>query len=129
MAVAAVVAVLLGFGIGTITAGHSKAEVPVRSANLMEARLVSGDHSVGYVYLASGSPAWMFMSVATANWSGIVWCQVTSAGGEIMTVGRFNLVRGHGAWGVPLSIASSRVRSASLVDASGVTLASANLSS
>jgi len=129
MAAAAAIAVLFGFGIGTIATGHTSSGTASRSANLTEAKLVSGGRAIGYVYLASGSPAWMFMSVAGANWSGTVWCEVTSTSGNVAMVGRFDLVQGRGAWGVPLRVKSSLVRSASLVDASGVTLATARLTS
>ncbi len=129
MAAAAAVAVLFGFGIGVIATGHTSGGPASQSANLTEARLVSGGRAIGYVYLASGSPAWMFMSVGDANWSGTVWCEVTSTSGNVATVGRFDLIQGHGAWGVPLKDSSSHVRSASLVDAAGVTLATARLTS
>ncbi|HUY06535.1 MAG TPA: hypothetical protein VMU99_04690 [Acidimicrobiales bacterium] len=42
------------------------------------------------------------MSVGDAGGSGEVWCEFTITDGVTTQVGRFDLVRGYGAWDVPL---------------------------
>ncbi|HVB01564.1 MAG TPA: zf-HC2 domain-containing protein [Acidimicrobiales bacterium] len=128
-AAAAVLAIVLGFGIGALATDHGNSHSAQLSANTVSAQLALNGHGLGSVYLASGSPAWMFMSVDYAHWSGEVWCQITTANGNQETVGRFNLVNGYGAWGVPLHVKASDILSASLVDVSGVVLGKAELRS
>lgn len=117
----------IGLGIGAVATNHGNSHSPRLSANTVSAELASDGHSLGSVYLASGSPAWMFMSIDDVHWSGEVWCQITTVNGNQETIGRFNLFNGYGAWGVPLGVKASEIQSASLTDMNGVVLAKAEL--
>ena len=69
------------------------------------------------------------MTVRDAPTSGTVTCAVTLADGTRQVVGRFSLSEGYGAWGVRLRVPPSSIRTVSVVDQSGSTIAWAHLSS
>jgi Putative zinc-finger len=129
LSAAAVIALALGFGLGTIAApqnGNAK-EQPA-AANLTAANLTSHGHVVGEVMISAGSPAWMFMTIEAGAWSGPVTCDVTVAGGTVQQIGAFKLLGGYGAWGAALASPAGQVRSARLVAPDGTVVASAQLS-
>jgi predicted anti-sigma-YlaC factor YlaD len=123
---AAVLAVGIGFGVGrwTSTGGPT---APL-SADIRIGHLMSAGQSRGQVVVTPGKPAWLVMTVSDEGAAATVSCQVTLAGGRVVTVGKFSLDRGYGEWSAPLSVNPSQVRSAQLVGPDGATLASASLS-
>lgn len=127
VAVAAVVMVALGFGLGTV-ATHSNDSNSVASANLASAPLLAKGKTLGEVMLSSGSPAWVFMTIEGGSGWGKVTCEVTLASGKVEWIGDFRLSDGYGAWGAPLTSSAGEVRTARLVASNGTILASATIS-
>jgi hypothetical protein len=97
-------------------------EVPI------SASLTSQGRSLGHVWVSSGSPSWIYMSLDDANWSGTAWCRVTLKGGRVMDLGAFTVTRGYGAWAARVDSSGLAVRSAQVTDVTGHILASATLS-
>jgi len=128
LAIAAAVTVVVGFGAATLVGTRSSNnEIRSTTANLTSATLSSHGQDVGEVFVSAGKPAWMFMTIDSRSWSGVVTCEVILAGGKIETIGQFALSGGYGAWGAPLTSSAGQVRSARLITAKGVVLASARL--
>jgi hypothetical protein len=128
LAIAAVVLAVLGFGLGAVVGPPGmNVRSPSAEANLTSASLSAHGHVLGEVMVSSGTPAWMFMTVDAGAWSNKVICEVTLAGGKVVTIGVFKLSNGYGAWGAPLPAAAHDVRSARLVSPDGSVLASAQL--
>jgi anti-sigma factor RsiW len=126
---AAVVMVVLGFGLGTLATPRGvNNQGQSTTVNLTSAHLTSHGHVFGEVTISASSPAWMFMTVNEGAWSGRVICQVTLAGGHVASIGAFTLSGGYGAWGAPLTSPVSTVRSARLIASNGTVLATAQLS-
>jgi hypothetical protein len=91
------------------------------------ARLTANGHDLGQVFISSGNPSWIMMTVDGGSRSGVVWCKVTLTSGRTETIGEFALSRGYGSWIAPFNGPASAVQSAQLVDARGTVLASASL--
>jgi hypothetical protein len=120
--------VVLGFGLGAlVTPQGSNDQGSSATANLTATNLTSHGIILGEVMISAGSPAWMFMTVNRGAWSGKVTCDLTLAGGKVETIGVFNVSGGYGAWGAPLKVSASQVRSARLIASNGTILASARL--
>jgi hypothetical protein len=125
LAVAAVVVGLaLGFGINAINSSPGGNSTAVRTSALH-----STTGAQGSVLVSSGPNAWLDMTVRDAPTSGTVTCAVTLADGRRQVVGRFSLSEGYGAWGARLRVPPSSIRTVSVVDQSGSTIAWAHLSS
>ena len=124
---AAAVMVALGFGIGALANVATGPGQGQTGANLTSASLRSHGRALGEFLVSAGKPAWMFMTIDSGKWSGVVTCQVILAGGEIETVGEFTLAGGYGSWGAPLTAPAGQVRGARLVAANGVVFASAHI--
>lgn len=122
---AAAVTVALGFGIGALATSRGTVGPGQAMANITSASLSSRGHVVGEFLVSAGKPAWMFMTVDSGSWSGVVTCQVILKGGKVETVGKFTMSGGYGAWGAPLTATAGRVRGARLVGADGTVFASA----
>jgi hypothetical protein len=126
LAVAAMMAVVLGVGVGAVFTNHGGRIQPASATRPLTERLVSGGQTLGEVTISSGNPAWMIMDIDTGNVSGLVWCQVILANGRSVTVGKFTLTHGYGSWVAPLTTSASDVRSARIVNAHGTVLAQAS---
>jgi len=126
-AVAAAFIALLAFSLGAITTTHSQKVQTSASARPTMARLTANGHALGQVFISSGDPSWMMMTVDSGSRSGVVWCEVTLTNGRKVTVGEFALARGYGSWVVRIDEPRSQIRSAQLVDAKGTVFASASL--
>ncbi len=125
---AALLAAVLGFGLGTLVTARSTDNVSqTKTANLISTSLNSQGHVLGEVFVSAGNPAWMFMTIDSGTPSGVVWCEVTLTGGRVETIGQFNLSGGYAAWGAPLKSPAGQVRTARLIAANGTVLASAIL--
>jgi len=110
-----------GLGLGLATGGSSLPPAP------LEASLTAGHSMRGEVYLASGTPGWLFMSVDHVDATGLVTCKVATADGSTTTVGTFWLERGAGSWASELPVPASQVQKAWIVNGSGTVLATAEL--
>lgn len=125
--VAAAVMVMLGFALGALlTARNADHSRPV-AAKLITADLTAHGRVLGQVVVSEGPPAWMFVTVNGTAASGSVRCDVTLAGGQVETVGMFQISGEYGAWGAPLTAPAHDVRSAQLIDSSGSIVADAQL--
>lgn len=128
LAAAAAFLVVLGGGLGLLVApGGGNNQGQVATAGLTAANLTSHGDVLGRVVVSAGRPAWMFVTISGANWSGKVTCDVTLTGGRTETIGVFRFSRSYGAWDAPLRSPANEVRSARLVAANGTVLASAEL--
>lgn len=119
MAVAA--AALGGWGLRAVT---SPAGAPLASAVLLSA----SHQPVGTVYLYSGSPSWMYMSVDMPSGEGAVICQLKGPDGQFRTVGSFRLAGGYGNWVSPEPVTHGQVTGARLIMPDGTVLATASFS-
>jgi len=126
-AVAAALVATLGFGLGAVTMTHGQSDQTSASDRPTMARLTADGRALGQVFLSSGDPSWMMMTVDSGLKSGMVWCQVTLTNGRTVTIGKFALARGYGSWVARIDEPGSQIRSAKLVDANGTVLASAAL--
>jgi predicted anti-sigma-YlaC factor YlaD len=124
LAVAAMLAVVMGVGLGAVFTGHGGTNPPVATRPLI-ARLMSNGQTLGDVTISSGSPSWMIMEIDAGDVSGPVWCEVTLGNGHNVTVGKFTISNGYGSWVAPFTSSSSGVRSARIVNAHGTVLAQA----
>jgi anti-sigma-K factor RskA len=125
-AVAAMVAAVLGIGIGAVVTNHGAVTPPsATTVRPLTGRLMSGAQVVGDVTISAGSPSWMIMDIDSGMLSGTVWCQVTLANGHTETVGKFTIANGYGSWVAPITGSGRHVRSAQVVNANGTVLAQA----
>lgn len=127
LAVAATLVAVLGIGVGAVTMTHGGSVNPAANTRPTMARLTSHGRVLGQVFLTSGNPSWLIMTVDAGSLSGAVWCEVTLASGRSVTIGEFALSRGYGSWVAPINALGSQVKSARLVDPNGAVLASASL--
>jgi hypothetical protein len=122
MGLAVVAAALGGWRIvGGPSPSASSATARLTSASLLTATR----SSVGSVFLYSGTPRWLYMSVDIGSGDGLVTCQVVGTDGRASTVGSFWLADGYGTWGSPDPGNVGAVTGARLVSADGVVLATA----
>lgn len=126
-AVAALLALVVGFGTAWLAHAPTSSPSASSSAGLTSAALTSKGRSLGEVYLSAGKPAWLFMAIDSGADSELVRCEVTLADGKVVTVGWFHLSGGYGAWGAPLPGVSGQVRTARVLTERGTVLASARL--
>jgi hypothetical protein len=122
----AVIAAGLGgwrIGAGTSPSTNSAA-APLTSASLLSAT----HRGVGNIFLYSGTPRWLYMSVDLGSGSESVTCQVVGTDGRVTTIGSFKLADGYGAWGSPDPGNVGTLSGARLVSANGTVLATATFS-
>ena len=125
-AVAAMLATVLGIGVGALVTNHPTTTPPsATTVRPLTGRLMSGAQVVGDVTISSGSPSWMIMDIDAGMLSGTVWCEVTLANGHTETVGKFTIANGYGSWVAPINGSGRHVRSARVVNANGTVLAQA----
>ena len=123
MGLAVIAAALGGWRIvGGPSPAASSATARLTSASLLSATRSS---SVGSVFLYSGTPRWLYMSVDLGSGDEFVTCQVVGADGRASTVGSFQLADGYGTWGSPDPGNVGAVTGARLLSADGVVLATA----
>ena len=120
MGVALFGAGLGGWRIGVGTSATSAA------GQLASASLVSATHqNVGNIFLYSGTPRWLYMSVDMESGQETVTCQVVGTDGQVTTIGTFQLAGGYGAWGSPDPGNVGTLSGARLLSANGTVLATA----
>lgn len=125
LAVAASLVVLgggLALGLSLSSSNSPQAPLALASADLIE-----HGQNVGHVFIYGGSRPWMFMNLADSSARGPVSCKVVMADGHTFTVGVFTASRGYGAWGAPLHVSPSSVRTAEVVSSNGTVIASATM--
>jgi hypothetical protein len=130
LSVAAVALAIIAAGFGGWRIGAGTAPAPSTAAGpLTTASLLSATRqSVGDVFVYSGSPRWLFMSVDLGSGDGAVTCQLVGATGQVHTLGTFQLADGYGQWGSPDPGNVGDVQGARLVSATGAVLATATFS-
>lgn len=122
MALAIIVA---GFGGWRIGAGTSPTASTAPGALTTASLLSATRQSVGNIFLYSGTPRWLFMSVNMGSGDGAVTCQLVGANGQVHTLGSFQLADGYGWWGTMAPSDVGEVQGARLISASGAILATA----
>ncbi|HEV3266772.1 MAG TPA: zf-HC2 domain-containing protein [Acidimicrobiales bacterium] len=123
---AAAIIVVIGFGAGALVGSRNGNDAPQStSTNLASATLRSNGQNVGEVFVSGAKPSWMYMTIDSHSWSGPVTCELILASGKVENVGQFGLSGGYGSWGTPITSPAGQVRSARLITAGGVVLASA----
>jgi hypothetical protein len=121
MGLAVIAAALGGWRIVGPSPAASSATARLTSASLLSPTR----SSVGSVFLYSGTPRWLYMSVDLGSGDQFVTCQVVGPDGRVSTVGSFQLADGHGTWGSPDPGNVGAVTGARLLSADGVVLATA----
>ena len=132
LAAAGAVLALVAAGLGGWRIGVATTPTAAVQANgqLTAASLVSADHkNVGRVFLYSGTPGWLYMSVDLGSGSGGVTCQVVGKDGRVTTIGSFRLADGYGAWGSPDPGYLGELSGTRLVAGDGTVIASGTFSS
>lgn len=109
-----------GWRIGVGTSATSAA------GQLASASLVSATHqNIGNIFLYSGTPRWLYMSVDMESGQETVTCQVVGTDGHVTDIGTFQLADGYGAWGSPDPGNIGTLSGARLLSANGTVLATA----
>jgi hypothetical protein len=128
---AAVIAAAVIFGGGLLaglngSSGHTGSTHGSAQVALA-ASVTSGTRSLGDAELYPGKPAWMYMELTLhkpAHRETVV-CQAVLRNGTTRTLGRFDLVDGHGSWGATLWVPLSTVRSLRVVEPDGTVVGTA----
>lgn len=129
--VAAAAVIVAAFGIGWVVdraTSPSPKKVAI-SRHVIERSLVSSGQTVGAVYVDTGRPSWMFVSIDAPGAPSRIRCEVVTKSGRHDLVGTFSLNSGHGAWGKALSVPWSTVRNVVISTTSGVRIAALGPSS
>jgi hypothetical protein len=128
-AAAAVIAAAAGLG-GWGLHGAAPASSPAGSMAqpaLHTAALSTASHqTIGKIFLYSGSPGWLYMTVDTGSGNGTIICQLEGRDGRMTTIGSFRLTGGYGHWGSPEPLQPATLTGARLTTADGKTLATAS---
>jgi len=127
-AVAAAV-VLLAFGLGTLIAPEAGDRQESAPAQVVRADFMANGEVLGDLFVSNGSPGWVVVTIHDEGQElrGTVTCNVMLAGGQVQTVGVFQVNGEYGAWSAPLPMAAGEVRSAQLIASNGTVVASAQL--
>lgn len=130
-AVAAVLLVGAGAGLGVALSGgnantHLGGTGPIPGTH--DVALEAGTHSVGEVMVYPGNPTWLFMYINAPHWKGALRCEVVVDQGRTISLGRFWLSGGEGAWAASTSQPAGRLSEALIVGQDGKILARAQLS-
>jgi hypothetical protein len=127
-AVAAAV-VLLAFGLGTLIAPEAGDRQESAPAQVVRADFTADGEVMGDLFVSNGSPGWVVVTIhdESQHLRGTVTCNVMLAGGQVETVGVFEVTGEYGAWSAPLPMTGRDVRSAQLIASNGAVVASAQL--
>lgn len=105
-------------------AQHAASSATVRSGILLS---VEG-RPLGQTYTYRGSPSWIFMDVQGPFPSGVYTCELHLSNGTTVPAGVVAVYNGTGDWAHTVNIEVSQLREATLVNASGITVATASFS-
>jgi hypothetical protein len=118
---AAVVAVAIGVAGWAIgSAGHHGSR-----SDVVTAAFVSNGERVGQLVESDDAYPWVYMTVDTDLGSKTVICELTDSNGKTVRLGQFRLKDGYGQWGAAVPVTMKHVTGARLVDAHGLTVATA----
>jgi hypothetical protein len=123
LAAAAAAAVLLG--IGGVTGAHLGRS---SGGEFQTVKLIStAGADIGDVSTYAGRPTWFFMRLEGPLPNGTYRCVLDVDDGRTVPIGSLWAADGHGGWGEHVSLDPRHVRAARLLDAAGVTVATARL--
>jgi len=122
-AAAAVVLAAAGTGIVVHQPDNRDSAVNLRRAEL---HATTGDET-GDVYVTGGEPAWVFMSVKSAEPGNTYSCELSFGDGHVVQGGQFTVADREGWWGIAVKSGVDDLRSIRLLAADGTTVASAEL--
>jgi hypothetical protein len=121
-AVAAAV-VLTAVATGIVVHHHNG---PAGDLHLRAAALRAGTgEETGYVYLTTGHPAWVFMSVESTVAGQRYLCELNLRDGRVVRAGQFTVADLEGWWGTQVAAGAENLRSVRLLAPDGTTIASA----
>ncbi len=121
---AAAAAILVAFGVGwTLERVTSTPSHATTSGPFVERSLTASGKTVGSVYVDTGQPSWMFVSLNAPGAPSRIRCEVITSSGRRDVIGSFSLVAGHGAWAKALPMPWSSVRTVEITTTSGVRIA------
>ncbi len=133
-ATVAVVAAVAGIGLGLAGRGQAgfRVEHPgVVSAlggrELAVAALRSHGQELGQVFVYSGQPSWVFMTVDADSPPQQVTCELEVKGGRTVVLGTFALSSVYSSWGSTVAVDPSLIQGVRLVSAHARTVATAYL--
>jgi anti-sigma factor RsiW len=120
-------AVTLTAAMGVLGGWGMRAALAPAGSLLSSAALVSASRQpAGTIFVYSGSPEWLYMSVDLPSGNGAVVCQVVGADGHVSAVGSFRLANGYGSWGSPGRTDIGPLVGARLISSDGAVLATAS---
>lgn len=122
------IAVVAGFGGSAVEAAvqHDHA-ARATVQQLRTGTFTVGDHQMGQIFLYTGRPAWVYMSVKTNHPTDEITCRVVRTDGTVVDIGKFPVGGGYGHWGAPLGIDPASAAEAQLVATDGTVLATSRL--
>jgi hypothetical protein len=106
--------------------GSPSAPIAAPPSDLRSATFTADGTEAGKVFVYSGNPAWVYMSVNITRPVPTATCQVQHQDGSFETIGRVDLVHGYGHWGGPMRT-DPTVTAARLVAPDGSVIATAKL--
>jgi hypothetical protein len=123
VAVAAAAVVLLGVGglAGARFARSSRDGHELRTVQLISAT----GAGIGDVSTYGDAPTWFFMRLDGPLPNGVYQCMVDVDDGRAVPIGKLWASNGHGGWGEHVALDLRHVKAARMVDAKGVTVATA----
>lgn len=136
-ALAAAVAVVVagtGVGLGLTLGKQPSFRVPAPAVvsalggrGLSVAVLRHNGQEVGQVFVYSGQPSWVFMTVEADGAARPVTCELETKGGKTVTLGTFTVSAGYRSWGSTVAINPDRIEGIRLLGAQSGTIAAARL--
>lgn len=125
IASAAAAAVLAGAATGIVVhqVDSRPSDLHLRTAELH----ATTGNDVGDVYVMAGKPAWVFMSVKSAEPGSFFSCELDFGDGRVVRAGQFTVADREGWWGIAVKTGADDLRSIRLLAPDGTTIASAEL--
>lgn len=128
VAITAVVIAITG-GIGGVAIGNAMhdqpAAMPQTGPAVRQAELRADQHRVGTVYVYTGWPSWLYMSIEVPAGTDRVSCLLRKRDGTEVTVGSFPVSGDENYWGAPSPVDPATLVEARVVDPQGQPLATA----
>ncbi len=125
IATAAAAAVLAAAATGIVVhqVDSRTGDLHLRTAQL---HATTGDEA-GDVYVTGGEPAWVFMSVKSAEPGSTYSCELDFGDGHVVQAGQFTVADREGWWGTAVKTGADDLRSIRLLSPDGTTIATAEL--
>jgi anti-sigma-K factor RskA len=106
---------------------HPAAVAALGGRSLVAVSLHHGSAEVGQLFVYTGRPSWMFMTVESGVPSRPVTCEIILGDGRTVDVGSFTIAAGYRSWGSTVNVDPSNIRAVRLVTTGGAEVASATL--